>query len=54
MQKLGDHEAATPDITVVDPANDLKTAVLMQTTEVIRGDEGTGIPVRKVDDIDDP
>jgi hypothetical protein len=54
MHRLEYHEAATPNITVVDPADDLKTTVLMQTTQIIRGDERTGIPVRKVNDIDDP
>src|SRR5690606_32196568 len=45
-------EVATPHLRDIEAAGDLKGSVPMHNAGIFRGDEGTGIEIRQVDDIE--
>src|SRR5664279_566866 len=51
---LNHEQAATADITVIHPAQDFKTSVFINFYDVVGCNESNGIPVCKVDHIEQP
>jgi hypothetical protein len=46
------HQAASAQIAVIDPAQDLKAFISMETSRVVSGDKAAGIDICQVYDVE--
>ena len=47
------NQTTSPNITIIYPANHFKASVGVKVTRIICSDEGAGVDVSKIDDVDD-